>query len=251
LTSSLKSANTLALGLRAQESTFQAAHSEYSDISGELTALNTASAEMPPAARAIGRVSGVGGRSLQCLRAPLGRQCTIQGRVSLSTAARPIHGVRSQGQRSIGFGNSIGNFVGRRAFSATSAASHGHWEPPPPGKELYVTFVDKEGDEHKIAVNEGDNLLTIAQANDIEMEGACEGSCTCSTCHVIVKDEDMFDKIPEADDDENDMLDLAFGLTETSRLGCQIVMKPELNGLVVNLPAMTRNMQASDFAKRK
>jgi len=191
LTSSLKSANTLALGLRAQESTFQAAHSEYSDISGELTALNTASAEMPPAARAIGRVSGVGGRSLQCLRAPLGRQCTIQGRVSLSTAARPIHGVRSQGQRSIGFGNSIGNFVGRRAFSATSAASHGHWEPPPPGKELYVTFVDKEGDEHKIAVNEGDNLLTIAQANDIEMEGKFSSSQNrfkSNTQQVLVKD---------------------------------------------------------------
>ncbi|KAK0117841.1 hypothetical protein ONS95_012163 [Cadophora gregata] len=202
---------------------------------------------------AVGGVSSVGRRSLQCLRTPFGKQSTFQGRVSLSTTARPIDGVRSQSQsqRSYGFGSSMGKSLGRRAFSATSAASHGHWEPPPPGKELYVTFVDKEGDEHKIAVNEGDNLLTIAQANDIEMEGACEGSCICSTCHVIVKDEEMFDKIPEADDDENDMLDLAFGLTETSRLGCQIIMKPELNGLVVNLPAKTRNMQASDFAKRE
>ncbi|CZS89525.1 related to electron transfer protein [Rhynchosporium graminicola] len=134
--------------------------------------------------------------------------------------------------------------------------SHGHWEPPPKGKELYVTFVDKDGNEDKVAVNEGDNLLTVAQANDIEMEGmspkcACEGSCSCSTCHVIVQSEDMFDKMPEADDEENDMLDLAFGLTETSRLGCQIIMKPELDGLVVKLPSTTRNMQASDFAKKK
>jgi len=53
--------------------------------------------------------------------------------------------------------------------------------------------------------------------------GACEGSCSCSTCHVIVEQEEMYDKIEEASDDENDMLDLAFGLTETSRLGCQIV----------------------------
>ena len=61
----------------------------------------------------------------------------------------------------------------------------------------------------------------------------------------------MYDKMEEATDDENDMLDLAFGLTETSRLGCQITMTPELDGLVVKLPSMTRNMQASDFEKRK
>jgi ferredoxin-2, mitochondrial len=60
----------------------------------------------------------------------------------------------------------------------------------------------------------------------------------------------MYDAIPEATDDENDMLDLAFGLTETSRLGCQVQMSEELDGLVVKLPQMTRNMQASDFEKR-
>ncbi|KAJ5050890.1 uncharacterized protein L3040_002758 [Drepanopeziza brunnea f. sp. 'multigermtubi'] len=147
--------------------------------------------------------------------------------------------------------SAVGSFLSRRTFSATLAASHGHWEPPPPGKELYVTFIDKDGNEDRLAVNEGDNLLTIAQANDIEMEGACEGSCTCSTCHVIVQDEEMFDKLDEASDEENDMLDLAFGLTETSRLGCQITMTPELNGLVVKLPSMTRNMQKSDFEQRK
>jgi ferredoxin len=59
----------------------------------------------------------------------------------------------------------------------------------------------------------------------------------------------MYDKIPEPSDDENDMLDLAFGLTETSRLGCQVEMTPELNGLKVKLPSMTRNLQQSDFEK--
>lgn len=113
---------------------------------------------------------------------------------------------------------------------------------------LWVTFVDKEGDEHKFAVCEGDNLLDIAQANDVEMEGACGGSCACSTCHVIVTDDALYDRIPEPEDDENDMLDLAFGLTETSRLGCQVKMSKELDGLVVKLPSMTRNMQASDFS---
>lgn len=55
----------------------------------------------------------------------------------------------------------------------------------------------------------------------------------------------------EPSDDENDMLDLAFGLTETSRLGCQVVMSKDLDGLVVKLPNMTRNLQASDFADKE
>ena len=59
----------------------------------------------------------------------------------------------------------------RRRFSTQSALSHGHIDPPKPGEELYVTFVDKDGDEHKFAVSKGDNLLDIAQANDLEMEG--------------------------------------------------------------------------------
>ncbi|POS73507.1 2Fe-2S iron-sulfur cluster binding domain-containing protein [Diaporthe helianthi] len=119
-----------------------------------------------------------------------------------------------------------------RLFSTTPPTRHGHVDPPKPGEELWVTFIDKDGQEHKLAVAKGDNLLDIAQAHDLEME---------------VENEDLYDKMPEPDDDENDMLDLAFGLTETSRLGCQVVMTPELDGLVVKLPSMTRNLQASDF----
>ncbi|KAI3330543.1 adrenodoxin-like protein, mitochondrial precursor [Ustulina deusta] len=137
-----------------------------------------------------------------------------------------------------------------RQFSTSQIQQHGHITPPKPGEELYVTFIDKDQKEHKIAVSAGDNLLDIAQAHDLEMEGACGGSCACSTCHVIVLDEDLYDKMPEPDDDENDMLDLAFGLTETSRLGCQVVMKKELDGLRVKLPSMTRNLQASDFTQK-
>lgn len=110
-----------------------------------------------------------------------------------------------------------------------------------------MTFIDKDGDSYTFTVADGDNLLDIAQSNDLEMEGACGGSCACSTCHVIVEDEKLYDKMEEPDDEENDMLDLAFGLTETSRLGCQVKMSKELDGLVVRLPAMTRNLQASDF----
>ncbi|KAL4801586.1 2Fe-2S ferredoxin-type domain-containing protein [Aspergillus unguis] len=137
-----------------------------------------------------------------------------------------------------------------RSFSATSGVQHGHITPPKPGEEINVTFIDKDGEKYDFQVAEGDNLLDIAQANDLEMEGACGGSCACSTCHVIVEDPDMFDKMEEPSDDENDMLDLAFGLTETSRLGCQVLMNKELDGLVVRLPSMTRNLQASDFQSK-
>lgn len=111
---------------------------------------------------------------------------------------------------------------------------------------MHITFITKEGEQKTFEVSEGDNLLDIAQANHLDMEGACGGSCACSTCHVIV-DPAYYDKIPEPDDDENDMLDLAFGLTETSRLGCQVFMTKELDGIRVALPTMTRNFMNKDM----
>jgi ferredoxin len=100
----------------------------------------------------------------------------------------------------------------RRRFSTSPRCLHGHIDPPKPGEELHVTIIDKDGDEHKFEVAEGDNLLDIAQANDLEMEGACGGSCACSTCHVVVQEEDYFDKIPEADDDENGTVNAVLSL---------------------------------------
>jgi ferredoxin len=90
----------------------------------------------------------------------------------------------------------------RRRFTASASRAHGHIDKPKPGEELHVTFIDKDGDSHEFEVAEGANLLDIAQANDLEMEGACGGSCACSTCHVIVEGDDMYDKLEEADDDE-------------------------------------------------
>ena len=104
-----------------------------------------------------------------------------------------------------------------------------------------VTFLGQDGSRVEIDAPVGLSLLEIAHKNGIDLEGACEGSLACSTCHVIVDPED-FDRLAEATEDEEDMLDLAFGLTHTSRLGCQIVMREELDGLVVNLPPATRNV---------
>jgi len=197
----------------------------------------------------------LGRGTVQCFGKPCTRSYAIRALISTSRTNTPrssliISTPLATTRTTCHSRNVAGTIQARRAFSATSTVAHGHLDPPKPGEELYVTFVDKDGDEHKIAVSEGNNLLEIAQTHDIEMEGACEGSCSCSTCHVIVEDEALYDKMEEATDDENDMLDLAFGLTETSRLGCQIVMSKKLDGLRVRLPSMTRNMQASDFSKK-
>ena len=105
-----------------------------------------------------------------------------------------------------------------------------------------ITFIDTEGTRRDVDAPVGLSVLEIAHKNDIDLEGACEGSLACSTCHVIVEQE-WYDLLSDASEDEEDMLDLAFGLTKTSRLGCQIIMSEELDGLTLKLPAGTRNMQ--------
>ncbi len=104
-----------------------------------------------------------------------------------------------------------------------------------------MTFVEADGTRKQVDAPVGLSLLEIAHRNDIDIEGACEGSLACSTCHVIV-DPEWYPKLEKATEDEEDMLDLAFDLTATSRLGCQIVMSEELDGLTVKLPTETRNM---------
>ena len=104
-----------------------------------------------------------------------------------------------------------------------------------------MTFIDAGGVRHEVDAPAGLSLLDIAHRNDIDIEGACEGSMACSTCHVIVDPGD-YGRLPRASEDEEDMLDLAFGLTRTSRLGCQIIMCEELDGLTVSLPAETSNL---------
>ncbi|KAI3444533.1 hypothetical protein Pfo_001198 [Paulownia fortunei] len=114
-------------------------------------------------------------------------------------------------------------------------------------EKINVTFVDKDGEETHIKVPVGMSMLEAAHENDIDLEGACEGSLACSTCHVIVMDMGQYNKLPDPTDEENDMLDLAFGLTETSRLGCQIIAKPELDGLRLAIPSATRNFAVDGY----
>lgn len=104
-----------------------------------------------------------------------------------------------------------------------------------------VIFVSTDGARHEYDAPEGISLLEAAHKHKVALEGACDGSLACSTCHVIV-DNAFYDKLKPATEDEEDMLDLAFGLTHTSRLGCQIILTKELDGITVKLPAATRNL---------
>ncbi|XP_075672993.1 uncharacterized protein LOC142642510 isoform X2 [Castanea sativa] len=133
---------------------------------------------------------------------------------------------------------------------STTITSNASKEGGEKKESISVTFVDKDGVEKHLRVPIGMSMLEAAHENDIELEGACEGSLACSTCHVIVKDMEYYNKLEEPTDEENDMLDLAFGLTETSRLGCQVIAKPELDGIRLAIPAATRNFAVDGYVPK-
>ena len=105
-----------------------------------------------------------------------------------------------------------------------------------------ITFVTASGERVTATAKDGDRLLEVGQAAGMPLEGTCEAQMACSTCHVIVAPE-WFDRQPPAVDDEEDMLDLAAQVTRTSRLSCQIVLTPELDGLEVRIPGEAVDMQ--------
>lgn len=113
-------------------------------------------------------------------------------------------------------------------------------------KGIRVVYITSEGNKVEVFGKEGQDLMRLAHENDIDLEGACEGSLACSTCHLVLQPE-YYQKLPEPTDEENDMLDLAFGLTETSRLGCQVKLTKELDGVTVCIPSATRNMAVDGF----
>ncbi|XP_068607383.1 ferredoxin-2, mitochondrial [Brachionichthys hirsutus] len=109
-----------------------------------------------------------------------------------------------------------------------------------PEDVVNVVYVDRSGQRIPIQAKVGDNVLYLAHKHGIDLEGACEASLACSTCQVYVSGE-HFDKLPEPDEREDDMLDMAPMLQENSRLGCQILLTRELDGVELTLPKVTRN----------
>ncbi len=138
----------------------------------------------------------------------------------------------------------------RRRFHVSAAALHdGEYEMEPPKSPedvVNLTFIDRAGKKHAVAGKVGDNLMLLAHVRserdipEIYLEGACETSLACSTCHVVL-DDASYDRLDEPCEEEEDMLDMAACLTSTSRLGCQIVLSKDMEGMVVTLPKYSKN----------
>jgi len=107
---------------------------------------------------------------------------------------------------------------------------------------IAVTFVDANGVRVETSGEAGDSLLRVGQAAGLPLEGTCEGQMACSTCHVIVAAE-WFDRLAEASEEEEDMLDFAAGARRTSRLSCQIDLSDDLDGLTVSVPSESHDLQ--------
>lgn len=144
-----------------------------------------------------------------------------------------------------------------RNFPSSNSPSavrwHGGPSVPADAPTVNVVFVDPSAfaggdggvaDRVTVPARVGETLLQTAHRHKIPIEGACEGVCACSTCHVILPD-DLYDWLIDAgeepSEDEEDMLDMAPGLTATSRLGCQVTVTESMEGVEIHLPAMTRN----------
>ncbi|XP_062910221.1 adrenodoxin [Mobula hypostoma] len=115
--------------------------------------------------------------------------------------------------------------------------------------KIKVNFVNRDGEKLKAEGNLGDSLLDVIENNlDIDGFGACEGTLACSTCHLIFEDH-IYKKLDSSTDEEMDMLDLAYGLTDTSRLGCQICLKKWMDGMTVEVPTGISDARpANDFS---
>ncbi|XP_046845521.1 adrenodoxin-like protein 1, mitochondrial [Xenia sp. Carnegie-2017] len=113
-------------------------------------------------------------------------------------------------------------------------------DPQTPDEIVNVKYVDQNGESKLVQGKVGDNVMYLAHRHNIEIEGACEASLACSTCHVYVKQE-YFDILPETEEAEEDMLDMAPFLQENSRLSCQLLLTKDLDGIEVVLPKATRN----------
>ncbi|XP_028404703.1 adrenodoxin-like protein, mitochondrial [Dendronephthya gigantea] len=130
-----------------------------------------------------------------------------------------------------------------RTFQSGRASYAGEYEwedPKSPDEIINVKFIDQNGQYISVQGKVGDNVMYLAHRHNVEIEGACEASLACSTCHVYVKEE-YFEILPEPEEGEDDMLDMAPFLQENSRLSCQIILNKEMDGIELTLPKGTRN----------
>ena len=108
-------------------------------------------------------------------------------------------------------------------------------------KKISFSILDKNNNELKVSSKVGENLLEVCKENNVKIDGACEGNCACATCHVILSKK-LYDKITPPSAEEEDTLDQASDLTETSRLACQLYVDERFEGEKIKLPKKQRNL---------
>mmetsp|Transcript_2933 Transcript_2933/g.6929 ORF Transcript_2933/g.6929 Transcript_2933/m.6929 type:complete len:178 (-) Transcript_2933:61-594(-) len=171
-------------------------------------------------------------RSATRVFSKLSKRGRLTQQETLSSIATPTAISNGQGRSNFSASNSWNhtaavnyNGVSKRAYTST----------PPFSKTVSITYIEADGTSKTVDAEVGKDLMTVAHDNDIELEGACGGELACSTCHLIF-DPDIYDSLPEKEDEEDDMLDLAFEVTDTSRLGCQIPVQENFDGMTVRIP---------------
>ena len=110
-------------------------------------------------------------------------------------------------------------------------------------------FVNKDQSVSEVSSDIGDNLLEVAHRHDLDVEGACDAQLACSTCHCILEEE-LYDSLEEPSLIEEDLLDMAMGLTPISRLGCQVIVDESFEGTSITLPKFTRNFYVDGFVPK-
>ena len=113
-------------------------------------------------------------------------------------------------------------------------------------QKISFFFVEKDKSLKQVTGKVGQTVLDVAHENDVDIEGACDSQLACSTCHVILEDK-LYDSLPVPETREDDLLDMAFGLTSTSRLCCQLKLDASFEGAKIELPMATRNFYVDGF----
>jgi len=127
-------------------------------------------------------------------------------------------------------------------FSRTNFHGDYEWQDPKSEDEVVnITFITKDNKKVPVRGKVGDNVMYLGKRYDVDIEGACEAALACTTCHVYITNETYWDKFPAATETEEDLLDAAPFLKDNSRLGCQLVLTKEHEGLTLQLPQATRN----------
>ncbi|XP_026157596.1 adrenodoxin [Mastacembelus armatus] len=160
--------------------------------------------------------------------------------MALVTALRRLTHVRlREYSRRTAMVTSSAWLTARRSFT-------GGTQPLRSSDKVTIHFINRDGEKITVKGSPGDSLLDVVINEDLDFDGfgACEGTLACSTCHLIF-DEEFYKKLGRITDEEMDMLDLAYGLTDTSRLGCQICLTKSLEGMVARVPDSVADIRQS------